>query len=70
MLDQLGKAVFKSTIDMVCGFWKIPMQEEDIEKTAFTTRKGMFEWMVMPFGLCNALATFQRQMDIVLSGLT
>ena len=43
--------------------------KEDQEKTAFATRDGLFEFTVMPFGLCNSPATFQRQMDMVLAGL-
>ena len=41
----------------------------DREKTAFTTSKGLFEFTKMPFGLCNAPATFQRLMDVILAGL-
>jgi hypothetical protein len=64
-LDSLGKARFFSTLDMANGYWQIPLAEEDKEKTAFMTRKGLLEFNYMPFGLCNALATFQRTMDIV-----
>ena len=42
---------------------------EDREKTAFVTQDGLFEFYVMPFGLCNGPATFQRLMDMVLTGL-
>lgn len=45
------------------------LSEEDSDKTAFITRRGMFKFKRMPFGLCNAVATFQRLMDLVLAGL-
>ena len=44
-------------------------QPNDRQKTAFTTRRGLFEFSVMPFGLCNAPATFERLMETVLRGL-
>ena len=45
------------------------MRKEDREKTAFVTADGPFHFLVMPFGLCTAQATFQRTMDMVLGGL-
>ena len=69
ILDTLGKATIRSKQDLTCGYWQILLQPENREKTAFMTRDGLFEFLVMPFGLTNAPATFQRVMDMVLSGL-
>ena len=66
MMDSLGNAHWFSSMDLTSGYWQIEMKEEDKAKTAFTSREGLFEFNVMPFGLCNAPATFQRTMDTVL----
>lgn len=68
-LDALADGGFYSTLDMRSGYHQVAMEPEDADKTAFVTRRGIFRWRVMPFGLCNAPGTFQRLMDIVLSGL-
>ena len=69
MLQAMEGMVYFSTFDMESGYWQIPVPEEDRPKTAFGCHKGLFQWRVMPFGLKNAPATFQRCMDAVLAGL-
>lgn len=66
ILDSLGKSEYFSTIDLKSGFHQIPMDPAHIEKTAFSTDKGHFEFTRMPFGLKNAPATFQRAMNNIL----
>ena len=68
-LDTLSGSNWFSTIDLKSGYWQVELAPEDREKTAFCTQEGLFEFNVMPFGLCNAPATFQRLMDCVLAGL-
>ena len=59
---------FFSKIDLVKGYYQVPMMEDDICKTAVITPFGLFEWLVMPFGVRNAANTFQRMMDRLLDG--
>lgn len=68
-LDQLSAMKYFSTLDLASGYWQVKMGEESREKTAFTTPGRLFEFIVMPFGLCNAPATFQRLMESILEGL-
>ena len=69
VLDSLEDACYFTTLDLASGYWQIPMASEDMEKPAFCTRKGNFEFWEMPMGLVNASYTFQQMMQLVLSGL-
>jgi hypothetical protein len=66
-LDQLGGCSVFSRFDLASGFHQMLMHPDDIHKTAFTTRYGLFEWTVLPMGLCNAPSSFMRQMAKVFS---
>lgn len=67
-LDCLHGARYFSSIDLRSGYWQIAVDEQDREKTAFVTPDGLYQFRVMPFGLCNAPATFERMMDSLLRG--
>jgi hypothetical protein len=66
LFDTLEGAKYFTCLDLAQGYYQVPMAEEDIQKTAFTSRKGQFEFLRMPFGLCSAPATFQRLMHTIL----
>ena len=69
LLDQLGGARFFSTLDLASGFWQIRVHPDSQAKTAFVTHHGLHEFRVMPFGLKNAPAAFQRLMHRVVADL-
>ena len=68
-LDQLSGANYFSTLDLQSGYWQVELDEDARSKSAFVTSQGLFEFLRMPFGLCNAPATFSRVMDTVLRDL-
>ena len=69
ILDQLGGKRIFSTLDARTGYWQIKLEEGSREKAAFTTMDGLYEFCVMPFGLCNAPAISQRLLQKTLAGL-
>ena len=69
LLDQLGKSRYFSTLDLAAGYWQIRVHPKAIEKKAFITPQGLYEFRAMPFGLTNAPSVFQRLMQRVLMGL-
>ena len=68
-LDTLAGTQFLSTLDMASGYWQLDIALEDWHKTAFITPFGLFGHGRLAFGLCNAPATYQRAMQLVLRGL-
>ena len=62
-IDALSDSCWFSTLDLASGYWQVEVEERDRPKTAFTTGSGLNQFTVMPFGLCNAPATFERLME-------
>ena len=62
-IDQIGNAKFVSTFDMLKGYWQVPLTQRAREISAFVTPSGLYQYKVMPFGMRNAPATFQRMVN-------
>ena len=68
-LDSVVNSRLFSTLELQSGYWQVKLKEEDRCKTSFLSRHGQYEYVVLPMGLCNAPAIFERCMDLVLKGL-
>jgi len=69
-ISTLAGSEYFCTLDLAAGYWQVEMSQEAKQKTSFCTRNGLYQFNVMPFGLSNAPATFERLMELVLKGLT
>ncbi|GMF19389.1 unnamed protein product [Phytophthora fragariaefolia] len=69
-LEAPGGALLFTTLDLRADYWQIRVAPDDRDKTAFTTKRGLYRFVRMPFGLTNAPSTFQRMLDGVLRELT
>ena len=70
LLDALSGSRYFCALDLRAGYWQLSVVPEDREKTAFVTPDGLWEFIGLPFGVSHGPATFQRAIEIILSGLT
>ena len=69
IVDKMKGSKYFCKMDMASAYWSVPIKEEDREKTAFMTPRGLYEMCVTGYGLCNCQATYQRMMDKALEGV-
>ncbi|CAM9764912.1 unnamed protein product, partial [Heterosigma akashiwo] len=67
LITRVGQARYFTKLDLYKGYYQTPMHQDDIEKTAFNTPFGLYEFTMMPMGLSNSAATFQAMMQEILS---
>ena len=68
-LEALSGSKYFSTLDLLSGYWQVPLSKDAQDKAAFITRGGLWKWKVLPFGLTSSPATFQRLMESIFRGL-
>lgn len=68
-IDKLGKAKYVTKFDLLKGFWQVPLTDRAKEISAFVTPEGLYQYKVMPFGMKNSPATFQRLINKVIANL-
>ena len=68
-IDCIGSSQFVSKFDLLKGYLQVPLSERAKVISAFATPDRLYQYTVMPFGMRNALATFQRMINYVISGL-
>ena len=69
LMDQIGGCKVFSSIDLKSGYYQVRLQDHEMERTAFSTPWGLYEYLVMPFGLCNAPSVFQKAINHTLRPL-
>lgn len=68
-MDKVGSARFVTKLDLLKGYWQVPLTKRGSEISAFVTPDSFLQYTVLAFGMRNAPATFQRMMHQVLSGV-
>ena len=68
-IDKIGSAMFVSKFDLLKGYWQVPLTEKAKEVSAFVTPDGLYQYKVMPFGMKNAPATFQKMIHALLKDI-
>ena len=68
-IDNIGQAKYVTKFDLLKGFWQIPLTDRAKEISAFVTPDGLYQYKVMPFGMKNSPATFQRLINMIITGL-
>jgi hypothetical protein len=70
LLNQIMGAKYFSKNDLKSGYYQVSIEQTNVWNTAFKSKEGLFEWLVMPFSLTNAPTTFMRMMDDILRPFT
>lgn len=68
-IDEIGPSTYCKQVGMLKGYWQVPLTSKTSEVSAFVTPDHFYQYTVMPFGMCNASATFQRLINLILGNV-